>query len=119
MCRTTMRRCFENDSLSLYTVWHADRPIAALTCYVDRPKRTVSAHTIAWDQRFAKLSPGNILAAYTIQDAIQNGMQVYDLLRGDEGYKFERLGAVERSNTSIFITRKSLRMAVAKLIAGS
>ena len=42
--------------------------------------------------QFASLSPGNVLTAYTIQDAIRLGRARYDFLRGDEVYKF-RFGA--------------------------
>ena len=117
MCRTILRSCFEGDCLSLYTLWQADTPIALLSCYVDRLKGTVSAHTIVWDKRFAKMSPGNMLIGYAIRDAIQSGMRVYDFLRGGEEYKVERLGAVVRSNTSAFVTRKNLHLAVVKLVA--
>jgi CelD/BcsL family acetyltransferase involved in cellulose biosynthesis len=44
-------------------------------------------------EQFAQLSPGNVLTAYTIQDAIHLGRARYDFLRGDEVYKF-RFGAV-------------------------
>lgn len=44
-------------------------------------------------EQFANLSPGNVLTAYTIQDAIRLGRTRYDFLRGDEVYKF-RFGAV-------------------------
>lgn len=44
-------------------------------------------------EQFSQLSPGNVLTAYTIQDAIRLGRSRYDFLRGDEVYKF-RFGAV-------------------------
>ncbi|MFN8453675.1 MAG: GNAT family N-acetyltransferase [Anaerolineae bacterium] len=44
-------------------------------------------------EQFAQFSPGNVLTAYTIQDAIRLGRTRYDFLRGDEVYKF-RFGAV-------------------------
>jgi CelD/BcsL family acetyltransferase involved in cellulose biosynthesis len=44
-------------------------------------------------EKFAQLSPGNVLTAYTIQEAIRLGRTRYDFLRGDEVYKF-RFGAV-------------------------
>jgi CelD/BcsL family acetyltransferase involved in cellulose biosynthesis len=109
--RTILRRCMENGLLTLYTLWHADTAIAAMTCLVDRQKSTVSAHIIAWNGRFAKMSPGTMMYGYSIQDAIQNGMQEYDFLRGDEGFKRDRLGAADRLNTSLLVTRKSLLQA--------
>ena len=39
------------------------------------------------------LSTGNTLLAYTIRDALEQGREVYDFLRGDESYKF-RFGAI-------------------------
>ena len=44
---------------------------------------------------FSSLSPGQVLTAYTIKDAIENGRTLYDFLRGDEEYKF-RLGGVPK-----------------------
>ena len=44
-------------------------------------------------QRFAHLSPGNVLISYSIHHAIKLGRIRYDFLRGNEVYKF-RFGAV-------------------------
>lgn len=44
---------------------------------------------------FKNLSTGNVLTAYTIQQAIENKKSVYDFLRGDEEYKF-RFGATAK-----------------------
>jgi CelD/BcsL family acetyltransferase involved in cellulose biosynthesis len=42
---------------------------------------------------YYQFSVGNVLTAYTIQQAINTGNTLYDFLRGDEEYKF-RFGAV-------------------------
>ncbi|HNQ17479.1 MAG TPA: GNAT family N-acetyltransferase [Candidatus Woesebacteria bacterium] len=44
---------------------------------------------------FSSLSPGQVLTAYTIKDAIENGRTLYDFLRGNEEYKF-RLGGIPK-----------------------
>ena len=44
---------------------------------------------------FSNLSPGQVLTAYTIKDAIENGRTLYDFLRGNEEYKF-RLGGIPK-----------------------
>ncbi len=44
---------------------------------------------------FSSLSPGQVLTAYTIKDAIENDRSLYDFLRGDELYKF-RLGGIPK-----------------------
>ncbi len=54
--------------------------------------------------KFAQLSPGNVLTAYTIQDAIRLGRKRYDFLRGDEVYKF-RFGAQPEPVYDLEITR--------------
>lgn len=43
--------------------------------------------------RYANLSPGIVLLAYIIQEAIAEGIRVLDFLRGDETYKF-RMGGI-------------------------
>lgn len=53
---------------------------------------------------FAKLSPGNVLTAYTIQDAIRLGRQRFDFLRGDEVYKL-RFGGQPEPVYDLVITR--------------
>lgn len=45
--------------------------------------------------QFRNLSPGNVLTAYTIKQAIEEKRTVYDFLRGDEEYKF-RFGALAK-----------------------
>jgi CelD/BcsL family acetyltransferase involved in cellulose biosynthesis len=45
-------------------------------------------------QAYADLSPGIVLTSYTIQDAIGQGVQVFDFLQGDEVYKY-RFGATD------------------------
>ena len=42
---------------------------------------------------YSQLGTGNVLTAYTIQQAIEQKKQTYDFLSGDEEYKF-RFGAV-------------------------
>ncbi len=46
-------------------------------------------------QKFSNLSPGIVLMSLLIQDAIEQGMQDFDLMRGDEEYKYQ-LGGVDR-----------------------
>ncbi len=53
---------------------------------------------------FAHLSPGNVLTAYTIEDAIRLGRRRYDFLRGDEVYKF-RFGAKAEPVYDLSISR--------------
>jgi CelD/BcsL family acetyltransferase involved in cellulose biosynthesis len=115
-CRATFRSCFEHDSLYLATVWHTETPIAAVACLVDRIKSTFSGYICSWDPRFADMSPGILGWALSIQDAIKSGMKGYDFLRGDERYKYITFGAVDRFNSSVTITRPSLRITAQELL---
>ncbi len=54
--------------------------------------------------RYAGLSPGVVLLAYLIRQAIEQGKRVFDFLRGDEPYKF-RFGAREVPLYRILIYR--------------
>jgi len=56
---------------------------------------TLALYNAAYDPALGSLSLGIVKHAYAIRDAIANGFTVYDLLRGDEPYKYD-LGAVDR-----------------------
>ena len=113
--RTIFLRCFEGGSLWLPVLWAANTPISADAGFVDRRKKVFSNYLGGWDDRFAQLSPGDALTGYSIRYAIENGFQVFDFLRGAEGYKFS-FGAKERFNSDAVITRKGLRLTMRKLV---
>lgn len=48
----------------------------------------VMAYTAAFDQSLAKLSPGTYLTALTIARSLELGFSEFDLLRGEEEYKY-------------------------------
>ena len=50
----------------------------------------------AYEPEMRNLSPGNVMLSHLIEQAIDDGKQVFDFLKGDETYKF-RLGATARS----------------------
>jgi CelD/BcsL family acetyltransferase involved in cellulose biosynthesis len=113
--RAIMHRCFKDNCLWLTTLWEGTMPIAAAAVFADRQKSTLSGFLSGWNDEFATLSPGRVIVGYSIRYAIENRFQVYDLLRGAERYKFS-FGAIERFNTDVTITRKSLRSTMKKLI---
>lgn len=77
--------------LRLYFIELNGQLAAAMLCF-DYDNEFL-LYNSGYDPRFSHLSPGNVLTAYTIQDAIRLGRARYDFLRGDEIYKF-RFGAV-------------------------
>lgn len=48
-----------------------------------------------FNPEYSYLSPGQVLTAYTIRQAIEQGKELYDFLRGDEEYKF-RFGGIPK-----------------------
>ncbi len=62
------------------------RPIAALFA-VESPA-TLAAYNSSVDPEAAPLSPGILLHAHAMRDAIARGLRVYDMLRGGEPYKY-------------------------------
>jgi len=57
-------------------------------------KGTWSVYNSAYDHRKGDLAPGMVLMAETIRLATEEHCQVFDMLRGDEPYKY-RFGAVD------------------------
>lgn len=90
----TQRRFFDQLSLAasqggwlrLYFLDVAGRPAAAM--YTFAYAQQLLIYNSGFDPvTYAGLSVGNVLTAYTIQDAIAQGFQRYDFLRGNEEYK--------------------------------
>jgi CelD/BcsL family acetyltransferase involved in cellulose biosynthesis len=71
---------------ALWMLWLDDRPAAALFCleYGD----TVGLYNSGFDPEARAWSPGVVLIARTIEDAIARGARRYDFLRGEEPYKY-------------------------------
>jgi CelD/BcsL family acetyltransferase involved in cellulose biosynthesis len=77
--------------LKLYFIEVNGSKAAAMLCF-DYNNEFLLYNSGYDPEQFAHMSPGNVLTAYTIQDAIRLGRRRYDFLRGDEVYKF-RFGA--------------------------
>jgi hypothetical protein len=60
-----------------------------------------------FDPEFSRLSPGSVIIAHAIEDAIRRGVHEFDFLRGDERYKY-RWGARDRFNYRRQISRPFL-----------
>jgi len=82
-------------------------PVALHACYVDPVRRVLSFFVGARDLSFSLVAPGLILHAHAIEWAIEQQLAQYDLLRGDETYKYS-LGAVDQAVESFLITRQHL-----------
>ena len=62
-------------------------PIAVL--FALEQDGVLQAYNSAVDPRTLALSPGVLLHAYAIRDAIGRGLRIYDFLRGGEPYKYD------------------------------
>lgn len=71
---------------ALWMLWLEDRPAAALFCL--EQAGTVSLYNSGFDPDARAMSPGVVLIARTIEDAIARGFRRYDFLRGEEAYKY-------------------------------
>jgi CelD/BcsL family acetyltransferase involved in cellulose biosynthesis len=65
------------------------------------------------DPRWARFSPGTLLLAHTIREAIEEGCQTYEFLLGEESYK-QRFGTRTHGVASLTVApRRSLALAAA------
>ncbi|HEV8536671.1 MAG TPA: GNAT family N-acetyltransferase [Candidatus Limnocylindria bacterium] len=65
---------------------------------------TLGLYNAAYDPTLSSLSVGIVCHAYAIRSAIEQGLRAYDLLRGDEPYKYD-LGAEDHWLLRIEATR--------------
>ena len=106
---------------ALWMLWLEDRPAAALFCL--EQAGSVSLYNSGFDPDARAMSPGVVLIARTIEDAIARGFRRYDFLRGEEPYKYG-FGAVPTevlardagaAVTPVLSARPSVRLRVAVL----
>jgi CelD/BcsL family acetyltransferase involved in cellulose biosynthesis len=81
------RRALARGWLRLFELRLDGRPAAAL--YGFRYRDTFSFYQSGFDPAFAKDSVGLAMMALAIRSAIEEGASEYDLLHGDEAYKFQ------------------------------
>ena len=76
--------------LRLFTLSLSGEPIAMLYSLVDPPSRSPRVqyfYLTAFSIRHADLRPGTVMMALAIEHAANEGVQIIDMLRGDESYK--------------------------------
>jgi CelD/BcsL family acetyltransferase involved in cellulose biosynthesis len=84
--RDVAPRLAEAGWAALWLLWLGERPAAALFCL--EYAGTVGLYNSGFDPEARALSPGVVLIARTIEDAIGRGFRRYDFLRGEEPYKY-------------------------------
>ena len=101
---------------ALYELAREDRPVASLLTFSFGD--TVFYYQAGWDPRSeeAALSPGVVLMARSIQDAIADGHRFYEFLRGDETYK-SRWTATVRRTTTVLVARGAAARGLLRVAA--
>ena len=84
--REFIQLAFRRGWLRLLTMWVDGRPIAGL--YGLRYEGSFSFYQSGFDPEWAKESAGLVMMGLAIRAAIEEGCAEYDLLHGDEEYKF-------------------------------
>jgi CelD/BcsL family acetyltransferase involved in cellulose biosynthesis len=92
--RLSAPRLLSRGLLRLYGLRHDRSLIAVLHVMVRNRRAYYYIGGFAPDH--AKYSPGSLLLRHSIHDSIRQGLETFDLLRGDEPYKY-RWGARSRS----------------------
>jgi CelD/BcsL family acetyltransferase involved in cellulose biosynthesis len=83
---------------------HLNGQIASSLLQIPTPAGPM-LYNCGYDPAQKKWSPGIVAVATSIRNAIAAGATTYDLLRGQEPYKY-RLGAVDRALVRITLKRK-------------
>ena len=106
--RTLFKNAFESGALFLPILWHGDRPLCALAFFVDTTKKAMLFDMAGRDETADIIPSGIVLHAYCIRRAIQQGFRTYDLLRGDEPYKYS-FGAKDTAINCVLVQTKTGR----------
>ena len=100
--REIIIHCFQHDCLHFPVLWQGDRPLGAISNFVDNQRKIILFFITGRDRAVKTPPPGLVLHAYAIRYAIQHGFKVYDFLRGNEEYKYS-FGAQERHLKHIMV----------------
>ncbi len=102
----------------LYLLLHGGAECGALLAF--RFGESTLYYQAGWDPEspLAELSPGVVLMAHSIRDAIESGCRYYEFLRGGEAYKSRWTGQFRRTVTLLagrgMLAREYLRIANVK-----
>ena len=93
--RSILMQARADNALFLPVLWRGAQPLGGLGSFVDWRKKTLMFFVAGRDEACNDPPPGLMLHAYSIRWAVDNGLRTYDLLRGDEPYKYS-FGAADR-----------------------
>lgn len=108
MTRTMLAGLFEAGMLVVPVLWKGEAPVAVVALIKDDRRRWLHFQVAGREESFNSPPPGFILHAHSIRWAIRNGYRAYDMMRGNEAYKY-LFGCEERRAWTVSISRKTAR----------
>ncbi len=101
-----VKRGLDDSLVHMPVLWRGDDPLGMLVSFVDAEKSRLLFFMASRDESFDDLPVGLVLHYFSIRWAIENGLRTYDLLRGNEPYKYS-LGAQDRRIKYVCVRRHS------------
>ena len=80
------RAFLERKMLRLYVLYVKESIAGAIYTFTHR--RRAYCYLAGFDPKYKPLSPGTLLIAHTIENALDEGCEAVDFLRGNEAYKY-------------------------------
>lgn len=102
--RDAARRMLDAGALRMYAMRIGGRTAAIFYGFAHHA--TVYYYLGGWDPALERLSPGMLIVAHAIEEAVREGAASFDFLRGAEDYKYA-WGAVDRVNRRRQLVRRN------------
>ncbi|HEX9161450.1 MAG TPA: GNAT family N-acetyltransferase, partial [Thermoanaerobaculia bacterium] len=93
--REVARGMLHSGALRMYAICLDDRIVAVFYGFAHH--ETVYFYLSGYDPALEKLSPGTLVVAHAVEEAVRDGAKTFDFLRGAEDYKYA-WGAEDRRN---------------------
>lgn len=105
------------DSVRCHVLYIQDEPQGVLLAFYGGG--TASYYQMGWNPGCPLASPGVILLAESIAQAIGEGLHKYDFLRGDEDYKWKWTSQFVEQTTLVVALRAPARLALTANVLGT
>ena len=109
--KSVLYHYFENGLLRLSTIWDGNILVSALACIIDPEKKTYNLYITSYNPDYSKISPGIVLVADSIKEAIEQNYRFYDFTGGLDRYKLS-FGPKRYEAINMLIKRKRLKTEV-------
>ncbi len=109
--RSILLQAWADNALFLPMLWRGSQPLGGLGSFIDKQKKALMFFVAGRDESCNEPPPGLVLHAHSIRWAIANGLRTYDLLRGDEPYKYSFGASDRRIKYVVFSARNKARLS--------